>query len=114
MSLNKILVKFQKEIDSLERQQRTAVTNIANNQQAMKMSWKRLEEKRIESSTWSAQLLEKKNESGRKKIMFQSKSKTKLYVNKTPDINPPDRASYNEETGRNTSMIDSMIDKGRK
>ena len=114
MDLNKILVKFEKEIDSLERQQITSVTNIANYQQAMKMSWRRLEEKRAESST-RPEHVEKKKESGTKEMMFQSK--TKLYVNKTPAIyNPhvhnPDSSSI-KETGENTNMIDS-ISKGRK
>jgi len=101
VGLNKTDVKFQKELDSLDRQRNTSINNIANHQQAMKMSWKRLEERRAESPMLS-QRREKKEEqkSSKKGLMLQSN--TKLYVNKTPSIYHP------TETG---STDDSRISK---
>lgn len=78
-------VKLKKMIDTLEHQQSTAVNNIANHQQAMKMSWRRLEERRSASPLLTRQ--EKKREEAkdtRRGLLLQSN--TKLYVNKTPEI----------------------------
>ncbi len=46
VELHQVDVLLQKEIGRLERQQSAAVSNIANHQQAMKMSWRKLEQKR--------------------------------------------------------------------
>ena len=103
VGLNKTDVKFQKELASLEKQQNTAVTNIANYQQAMKMSWRRLEERRAESPTLSKRM-EKKKEKDKKGLLLQSN--TKLYVDKTPSI-------YNPEAGSGVTMDDSVIGRGK-
>lgn len=106
VGLNKTDVKFQKELASLERQKNTTMNNIANTQQAMKMSWRRLEERRAESPTLSKRM-EKKEEDrrGRKGLLLQSN--TKLYVNKTPSIYDPTAESGNEGITRDDSVIDS-------
>ncbi len=46
VELHQADVLLQKEIGRLERQQNAAVSNIANHQQAMKMSWRKLEQRR--------------------------------------------------------------------
>lgn len=50
VEMHKVDVQLQKEISRLERQQSAAVTNIANHQQAMKMSWRKLEQRRAAES----------------------------------------------------------------
>ncbi len=47
VELHQVDVLLQKEIGRLERQQNAAVSNIANHQQAMKMSWRKLEQRRL-------------------------------------------------------------------
>ena len=87
VGLQKVNVQLQKEIDKLERQAHTAVSNIANHQQAMKMSWRRLEQKRNAESPLLSRA--SKTEGTRhspkeKRGLFASN--TKLYVHATPQI----------------------------
>lgn len=87
VGLQKVNVQLQKEIDKLERQAATAVSNIANHQQAMKMSWRRLEHKRNSESPLLSRVggREAASSSPReKRTLFASH--TKLYVPATPSI----------------------------
>lgn len=85
VGLQKVNVQLKKELEKLDRQQTTAVNNIANHQQAMKMTWRRLEQKRaMESPLLSRGPAKKTEEGGARRGIFHSN--TKLYVNKTPYI----------------------------
>ena len=96
VGLNKTDVKFQKELESLERQKNTSMNNIANHQQAMKMSWKRLEERRAESPTLSQRREKKEEQKNNKKgLLFQTN--TKLYVDKTPSIYHPETGTSDDD-----------------
>ena len=95
VGLQKTDVQCKKMMDSLERQQNTAVNNIANHQQAMKMSWRRLEERRAQSPTMNRQEMKKEVKKEKKGLMLQSN--TKLFVNKTSEIYDPDN-TLNKET----------------
>lgn len=91
VGLQKVKVQLEKEISKLDKQQTTAVTNIANHQQAMKMTWRRLEQRRMMESpllSRSKQESEHPSESGPRRGLFHSK--TKLYVKNTPDIYHPE------------------------
>lgn len=84
VGLQKSEVKLKKMVDSLERQQNTAVSNIANHQQAMKMSWRRLEERRSTSPLMTRHEKKEKEEAKKKGMLLQSN--TKLYVRGTPQV----------------------------
>ncbi len=102
VGLHKTEVQLKKMIDSLEQQQNTAVNNIANHQQAMKVSWRRLEEKRASSPQMRDDDKKEDTKKARKVMMLQSN--TKLYVNKTPEI-------YNvaSHAARPTTADDSVL-----
>ena len=105
VGLQKVNVQLQKELEKLERQQTTAVNNIANHQQAMKMTWRRLEQKRAMESPHVSRTATKKNEEGgARRSLFQSN--TKLFVNKTPDIYNPtkDKDATGAEMPRPTTV----------
>lgn len=104
VDMQKNKVKLKKMIETLESQQNTAVSNIANHQQAMKMSWRRLEERRATSPlmTRAEKRTEQKSTKNRG-MMLQSK--TKFNVNMTPEI-------YNV-TSRPTTVDDSMLNGSR-
>lgn len=85
VGMQKTEVKLNKMLDSLQRQQNTAINNIANHQQAMKMSWRRLEERRSASPLLTrAEKREKEEEKTKRGLLLQSN--TRLYVNRTPQI----------------------------
>lgn len=96
VGLHKTEVQLKKMIDTLDHQQNTAVNNIANHQQAMKMSWRRLEERRSTSPHMTRAEKKAQQAKGNKKGMLLQ-SNTKLYVDKTPDI---------YETGCRPSTVD--------
>ena len=87
VGLQKAGVQLQRELEKIDRQAFTAVSNIANNQQAMKMSWRRLEARRS-----SPQLRQRSFSSsdqqtaspGRRPLL--SSNITKLSVAATPQI----------------------------
>lgn len=88
VGLHKSEVQTKKMLDTLEQQQNTAVNNISNHQQAMKMSWRRLEERRAESPLLTRHDKTKEEPKNTKRgLMLQSN--TRLYVNKTPEIYNP-------------------------
>ena len=95
VGLHKTEVQLKKMIDTLEHQQNTAVNNIANHQQAMKMSWRRLEERRSTSPHMTRADKKAQQAKGGKGMLLQSN--TRLYVEKTPDI---------YETGGRPSTVD--------
>ena len=111
VGLHKSEVQLKKMIDTLEQQQNTAVNNIANHQQAMKMSWRRLEERRSTSPLMTSR--EKRNEqakNSRKGMLLQSN--TRLYVDKTPEIysnteslQGPDAAASHNGLGERRSTV---------
>lgn len=79
VELHQVDVLLQKEIGRLERQQNAAVSNIANHQQAMKMSWRKLEQKHSLESPLLSSSREKiaSSPSPRRGIFY---SNTKLHV----------------------------------
>lgn len=105
VGLHKCDVKLKKMVDSLEHQQNTAINNIANHQQAMKMSWRRLEERRATSPLMTRTDKKREQAKSSKKMMLLQ-SNTKLYVDQTPKI-------YGTETyggsSRPTTVDDSLI-----
>ena len=87
VGLQKVNVQLQKELDKLDRQAHTAVSNIANHQQAMKMSWRRLEAHRdlSNASPRARRAAERLPASpGPRRSLFSSN--TLLYVNATPEV----------------------------
>lgn len=101
VGLHKTDVQLKKKIDCLEHQQSTAVNNIANHQQAMKMSWRRLEERRSSSPNMTRAEKTTQQAKGSKKGMLLQ-SNTKLYVDKTPEI-------YDTVSSRPTTVDDSLL-----
>lgn len=100
VGLHKTDVQLKKMMESLEQQQNTALNNIANHQQAMKMSWRKLEEKRSASPQMRRD--EKTKEDTRKaKRGMLLQSNTRLYTSTTPDV-------YNMGT-RPMTADDSML-----
>lgn len=109
VGIQKNEVKLKKEMETLEQQQNTSVNNIANHQQAMKMSWRRLEEKKRESPLLTrAQKDHGDAKSSKRGMLLQSS--TKLYVDKTPDIYSIEVPSGN---ARPTTVDDQMLGRGR-
>lgn len=86
VGLQKTEVKFKKMADSLERQQNTAINNIANHQQAMKMSWRRLEERRTASPLLTTKEKQQKDDTSKAKKGMMLQSNTRLYVKGTPQV----------------------------
>lgn len=86
VEMHQVDVQLQKEIDRLERQQSAAVTNIANHQQAMKMTWRKLEQRRASSSPLVSRQKEPvvSSPSSRRGLH----SSTKPFVS-TSDVAPP-------------------------
>ena len=103
VGLQKVKIQLEKEINKLDRQQATAVTNIANHQQAMKMTWRRLQQRRVAESPPLSRSkdVENPSNSGPKLGLFHSK--TKLYVSNTPNIYHPEAAGT-ENTASNVHL----------
>lgn len=105
VGLQKVNVQLQKEMDKLDKQAQTAVTNIANHQQAMKMSWRRLEQKRNAESPLLSRTSKHANAdspspSERRGMLS---SKTRLYVRSTPNIyHPRERGKEEEGSGESS------------
>ena len=102
IGLQKVNVQLQKEMDKLDRQAQTAVTNIANHQQAMKMSWRRLEEKRNAESPLLSRTSKHAQVSSPapKQRWGVLSSNTRLYVHATPDIYRPREGGEKEGRGK--------------
>lgn len=101
VGLHKNEVKLKKMIETLESQKSTAVNTLANHQQAMKMSWRRLEERRATSPHMTSRMEGTKNQQPKNRGMMLQ-SKTKFNVNMTPEI-------YN--IPRPTTVDDSMLNR---
>lgn len=106
VGIQKTEVQYKKMLDDLERQQNTSVNNIANHQQAMKMSWRRLEERRSQSPTLVR--AEKKDPKNTKKGLMLH-SNTKLYVKKTPEIYNPEAEATSDDNGTTDSHDPGII-----
>ena len=91
VELHQVDVQLQKEIDRLERQQNAAVSNIANHQQAMKMSWRRLEQKRAsENPPKSSSIETNPSAPAPKRGIFHSNTKLNVAANPwKPEAAPP-------------------------
>ena len=102
IGLQKVNVQLQKEMDKLDRQAQTAVTNIANHQQAMKMSWRRLEQKRNAESPLLSRTGKHAQASSPapKQRWGMLSSNTRLYVHATPDIYRPREGDEKEGRGK--------------
>ena len=87
VGLQKVDVQLQKELDKLDRQAHTAVSNISSNQQAMKMSWRRLEAQRCAASpSIGRQRVEWLSGSPARPRRSPFSSNTRLYVSATPEV----------------------------
>lgn len=106
VGLQKVKVQLEKEISKLDKQQTTAVTNIANHQQAMKMTWRLLQQRRMVESpllSRSKQDSEDAIEPGMRRGLFHSK--TKLYVRNTPNIYHPETKGGGENLPRSSASM---------
>ena len=87
IGLQKANVQLQQEMTRIEKQAHTAVSNISNHQQAMKMSWRRLETQRNmdkhQVDLYGSPNSSRKQQDSRK-LRGLLASNTKLYVNTTP------------------------------
>ena len=107
VGLHKTDVQLKKMMESLDRQQNTAVNNLANHQQAMKMSWRRLEERRSTSPLMTRHEKKHKEEANaRRGLLLQSN--TRLYVRGTPQVYDVDQAP-NDTTQRPFTADDSIL-----
>ena len=86
VGLHRVNAQLQQELDKIDRQAFTAVSNIANHQQAMKMSWRRLEAQRSSPKTKprSRSCSDESSPAPPRRTMMSNK--TKLYVSATPQI----------------------------
>ena len=84
VGLQRVNAQLQQELDKIDRQAFTAVSNIANHQQAMKMSWRRLEAQRNGPKA-AAKPRSSRTPPPSRSLMLSS-NKTKLYVSATPQI----------------------------
>lgn len=88
VGLQRVDAQLQHELEKIDRQAFTAVSNIANHQQAMKMSWRRLEtqrnspKQRPRSRSCSDQLTPR---AALRRPLLSSNT-TKLYVSATPRV----------------------------
>ena len=108
VGLQKVKVQLEKEISKLDKQQATAVTNIANHQQAMKMTWRQLQHRRVLESpslSRSKQDTEDLNVSGQRRGLFHSN--TKLFVRNTPGIYHPETEDDNLGSSTATGLKDA-------
>lgn len=106
VGLQKVKVQLEKEINKLDKQQATAVTNIANHQQAMKMTWRQLQQRRTTESpvlTRRKHDTDETHESGPRRGLFHSK--TKLYVKNTPDIYHPETEDNHLTTSSSSATV---------
>ena len=87
VNLHRANAQLQQELDKIDRQAFTAVSNIANHQQAMKMSWRRLEAQRNSPKVarGKSEPSSEQQQSQRKGLLMSS-NKTRLYVSATPQI----------------------------
>lgn len=88
VGLHRADVQLQHKLERIDRQAFTAVSNIANHQQAMKMSWRRLEAQRnspkVTQRTRSRSLSDQQVAGPRRSLL--SSNKTRLYVSATPQV----------------------------
>jgi hypothetical protein len=87
VGLHRANAQLQQELDKIDRQAFTAVSNIANHQQAMKMSWRRLEAQRNSPKSSRAKVESSDQQpAAPRKGLLMSSNKTRLYVSATPHI----------------------------
>ncbi|CAI8045825.1 hypothetical protein GBAR_LOCUS25340 [Geodia barretti] len=87
VGLHRANAQLQQELDKIDRQAFTAVSNIANHQQAMKMSWRRLEAQRNSPKSTRAKVeCSDQQPAAPRKGLLMSSNKTRLYVSATPNI----------------------------
>ena len=88
VGLQKAGVQLQRELEKIDRQAFTAVSNIANHQQAMKMSWRRLEARRsspqLQQRSFSCSDQQTASPGLRRSLL--SSNTTKLSLAATPQI----------------------------
>lgn len=109
VGLHKTDAQLKKMIDSLDHEQNTAVNSIANHQQAMKMSWRRLEERRSSSPLMTRAEKNEQAKSSKRGMMLQSN--TRLYVDKTPEIYHAGTTAAG--SSRPTTVDDSLVGRSR-
>jgi len=126
-------LKMQKEIMKIEKQAKTAATNLSNNQQALRMSLRQLEGKRSSESpllTRSARFSDKNESTVSKRKLGLFANNTSLSVESTADayrtsaagkrmrsmsisgshpLEATDRPSTENSTNRTTSATDIVI-----
>ena len=104
VGLHRANAQLQQELEKIDRQAFTAVSNIANHQQAMKMSWRRLEAQRNSPGRERARSDSEKPAPPQKRGLMMSFNKTRLYVAATPHIySGQEREGEGEEAGDTTA-----------
>ena len=114
VGLHRANAQLQQELDKIDRQAFTAVSNIANHQQAMKMSWRRLEAQRNSPKSTRAKSESSAPDQQPRKGLLMSSNKTRLYVSATPQVysgksseqqtlDSKDTESEGETSGRRSS-----------
>ena len=100
VGLHRVNAQLQQELDKIDRQAFTAVSNIANHQQVMKMSWRRLEAQRSSPKAGAkrSSSTDSQNPAPSRSLMLTS-NKTKLYVSATPQIYSGGSQQLQEPTG---------------
>lgn len=83
IELNKSKVQLEKEFSRLEKQSRTETNNICNHQQALKMTWRRLEQRRQQERPVPERLRKETDATDRRGLLY---SKTTMSVDDTAAI----------------------------
>ena len=97
VGLQKANAQLQQELEKIDRQAFTAVSNIANHQQAMKMSWRRLEAQRNSPKPRSKFSSSDSPATQRqRRALLMTSNKTKLYVAASPHVFLGDEAGQEE------------------
>lgn len=119
IGLHRANAQLQQELDKIDRQAFTAVSNIANHQQAMKMSWRRLEAQRNSPTPSRAAKTEPSSETQanqQRRGLLMTSNATRLYVSATPQIysglTPRPQTHHGEEGGRRGSEEYSQTSQG--
>jgi hypothetical protein len=107
VELRKAQMKLQKDIQQLEKQTKTATTIISDNQQAIKMSWRRRELQRKEDESPSVKRKTKRISGGlmdtKKKLLFANTTALTLELSQNGLSNP----SLDTDTLRKSPYVSS-------
>ena len=113
VGMHRANAQLQQELEKIDRQAFTAVSNIANHQQAMKMSWRRLEAQRNSPKTTRAKAEPCSDpQPQQRRGLLVSSNRTKLYVAATPQIYFGGQAGQPQQLGDTESEAGTGATKG--